>query len=150
MQSNLEAHHTDGGAPYWLRACWRLSGLRIYLAKAGRCRHNPESGKIPWKRKWHPLQYSCLRTWPDRGASWGLLSTGVAKSQSSWGTNLSMPHWLSHTWIQVSFLSRRSTSIQLSATGMWVFRVCIKVTVPIKHLFMMQWPHTRPGRHCSQ
>ena len=25
-------------------------------------------GKIPWKRKWHPLQYSCLRNTMERGA----------------------------------------------------------------------------------
>ena len=33
--------------------------------------------------------------------------------------------------------SRWSTFIQLSATGMRVFSICIKVIVLIKHLFMM-------------
>ena len=36
-------------------------------------------GKIPWRRKWLPLQYSCLENPLDRGA--GLATVhGVAKS----------------------------------------------------------------------
>ena len=30
---------------------------------------DPWVGKIPWRRKWQPLQYSCLENPMDRGAS---------------------------------------------------------------------------------
>ena len=42
---------------------------------------DPWVGKIPWKRKWHPLQYSCLGNPMDRGAWWATVH-GVAKSQT--------------------------------------------------------------------
>ena len=31
---------------------------------------SPWVGKIPWRRKWHPLQYFCLESPMDRGAWW--------------------------------------------------------------------------------
>ena len=37
--------------------------------------------KIPWRRAWHPLQYSCLENPMDRGA-WRAAVQGVAKSQA--------------------------------------------------------------------
>ena len=30
----------------------------------------PGSGKIPWRRKWQPHQYSCLENPMERGAWW--------------------------------------------------------------------------------
>ena len=33
-----------------------------------RCRFDPWVGKIPWRRKWQPIQYSCLGNPMDRGA----------------------------------------------------------------------------------
>ena len=36
-------------------------------------------GKIPWRRKWQPLQYSCLGNPTDRGA-WRATAHGVAES----------------------------------------------------------------------
>ena len=41
----------------------------------------PGSGKIPWRRKWHPLQYSCLENPMHRGAWWATVY-GVAESQT--------------------------------------------------------------------
>ena len=38
-------------------------------------------GKIPWKRKCNPLQYSCLRNSKDRGA-WGAIVHEVAKRET--------------------------------------------------------------------
>ena len=38
-------------------------------------------GKIPWRRKWQPLQYSCLENSMDRRA-WQATIHGVAKSQT--------------------------------------------------------------------
>ena len=36
-------------------------------------------GKIPWRREWHPLQYSCLETSMDRGA-WQATAHRIARS----------------------------------------------------------------------
>ena len=54
--------------------------------KCKRCGFNPWSGKIPWRRAWHPLQYSCLENPMDRGA-WQAIVLGVPKSQ----TQLTIP-----------------------------------------------------------
>ena len=37
--------------------------------------------KIPWRRKWQPLQYSCLENPMDRGAWWAA-DHGVVKSRT--------------------------------------------------------------------
>ena len=42
---------------------------------------DPWVGKIPWRRKWQPLQYSCLGNPTDRGAWWATVH-GVTKSGS--------------------------------------------------------------------
>ena len=34
-----------------------------------------------WRRQWHPLQYSCLKSPMDGGASWATVH-GVTKSQT--------------------------------------------------------------------
>ena len=39
----------------------------------------PFIGKIPWRRKWHPLQHSCLENPMDRGA-WRAIVHGFAES----------------------------------------------------------------------
>ena len=44
-----------------------------------RRRFNPWVRKIPWRRKWHLLQYSCLENSMDRGA-WRATVHGVTKS----------------------------------------------------------------------
>ena len=36
----------------------------------GRLEFDPQVKKIPWRRKWQPLQYSRLENPMDRGASW--------------------------------------------------------------------------------
>ena len=40
---------------------------------------NPGVWKIPWRRKWHPLQYYCLENSRDRG-DWQATVHGVTKS----------------------------------------------------------------------
>ena len=35
--------------------------------------------ELPWRRKWHPLQYSCLED-PVDGGAWRAAVHGVAKS----------------------------------------------------------------------
>ena len=59
-----------------------------------RCEFAPWVGKIPWRRKWQPLQYSCPGNPMDRGAWWAAVH-GVAKSWT----------WLSrHTQLVVQWL----------------------------------------------
>ena len=41
----------------------------------------PELGRFPGEGNGNPLQYSCLENPMDRGAWWGLQSTGSQKSQ---------------------------------------------------------------------
>ena len=36
--------------------------------------------KIPWKRKWQPLQYCCLENPMDRGAWWAIVHGGHKES----------------------------------------------------------------------
>ena len=43
---------------------------------------DPCVGKIPWRRDWQPLWYSCLENSMDRGAWWAILYE-VAKSWRS-------------------------------------------------------------------
>jgi len=42
---------------------------------------DPWIWKISWRRKWNPLQYSCLENPRDRGAWWAVLC-GVAQSRT--------------------------------------------------------------------
>ena len=56
---------------------WWLSGKEP-TCQCRRHRSNPRVRKIPWRRKWQPLQYSCLRNSMDRGA-WQTRVHGVAK-----------------------------------------------------------------------
>ena len=43
-----------------------------------RCGFDPWVGKIPWRRKWQPTQYSCPGNLLDRGAWWPIVH-GVTK-----------------------------------------------------------------------
>ena len=46
-----------------------------------RPRFDPWVRKILWRRKWQPLQYSCLKNPIHRGAWWAIVQK-VAKSQT--------------------------------------------------------------------
>ena len=57
------------------------------------CGLNLWSRKIPWRRKWQPLQYSCLENPTDRGG-WRTTVHGVPKSQtrlSDWARTPMIP-----------------------------------------------------------
>ena len=41
-------------------------GCACNFRNAGRCRFDSQVEKIPWKRAWQPLQYSCLQNPMDR------------------------------------------------------------------------------------
>ena len=56
---------------------------------------DPWVGNIPWRRKQHPLQYSCLENSMDRGA-WRTTVHGVTKS---W-TRLSDSHTQCGEWAE--------------------------------------------------
>ena len=89
---------------------------RWYGAKESAChcrrhrRHgfSPWVGKIPWRRKCNPLQYSCLENPMDSGA-WRATVHGVAKS----GIRLSMTGHLSqaHPLFCLSFFFKAVFSI---------------------------------------
>ena len=46
---------------------------------------HPRDRKIPWRRKWQPLQDSCLENSIDRGAWWAIVHK-VAESQTQLST----------------------------------------------------------------
>ena len=55
--------------------------IRLQCRRHRRLGSDPWVGKIPWRRTWQPLQYSCLGKPMDRGAWWATVH-GVAKSQT--------------------------------------------------------------------
>ena len=66
-----------------------------------RCGFDPWVGKIPWRRKRQPLQYSCLENPMDRGAWWATVH-GVAKRRTRLSTH-------AHTrWLMLSILGTPS------------------------------------------
>ena len=58
---------------------WWLSGKESACRSHRRHRFNPWVGKIPWRRAWNPLQYSCRENPMARGAWWAAVH-GVTKS----------------------------------------------------------------------
>ena len=59
----LGLSNDDGGFPGG-------SGVKNLPTHVGDVGLIPELGRFPWKRKWQPLQYSCLENLMDRGAWW--------------------------------------------------------------------------------
>ena len=55
--------------------------LTCQCRRCKRHRFDPWVRKIPWRRAWQPLQYSCLENPMDTGAWWATVH-GVAKSQT--------------------------------------------------------------------
>ena len=61
---------------------WLLYGLPKWLSdkeSACHCRRHgfdPWIGKVPWRRKWQPLQYFYLENTMDRGAWWATVQRG--------------------------------------------------------------------------
>ena len=63
-----------------VRASLLAQRLRIHL-QCRRPRFSPWLRKIPWRRKWNPLQYSCLENPTNRGG-WRVTVHGIANSQT--------------------------------------------------------------------
>ena len=72
---------------------------------------NPWVRKIPWRRKWHPLQHSCLRNPMDRGAWWATVH-GVTKQ-----TQLS--HWACRHGKQSILTGDAIMDAMLKKEGKW-------------------------------
>ena len=58
---------------------WR--SLQRICLQCRRHRFNPWVWKIPWRRTWHPFQYSCLKNPIDKG-TWQATVLRVAKCQT--------------------------------------------------------------------
>ena len=67
----------------WCFRWWR------FCLQCRRPGFNPWIRKTPWRRKWQPLQYSCLENPMDRGA-WRAIVHGTAKSRT-WLRRLTLP-----------------------------------------------------------
>ena len=78
---------------------WRLRGREL-PCQCRRHGFNPCVGKIPWRRKYNPLQYSCPGNPMDR-ENWRATVQGVTKSQHDWVTN---------TWLQFPYRGARCYS----------------------------------------
>ena len=74
----------------WMRLPTWLSGREstCQCRKHKRCTFNLWVRKIPWRRKWQPLQYCCLGNAMERGA-WRATVHGVIKSHKAIKTQLS-------------------------------------------------------------
>ena len=84
--TNIFTLVTQYGLPWWLRG-------KESACQCRRCRFYPWVGKITWRKKWQPLQYSCLRNPIDRGA-WQDPVHGVAKElDTTWWLNSKNVTW---------------------------------------------------------
>ena len=95
MRKDLRIHNTYLHYVYTLRGFLGGAVVKNSPARAGDARggFSPWVRKIPWRRKRHPLRYSCLGNPMGRGA-WGAAGRGVTQSQ----TRLS-PHAHTNTCI---------------------------------------------------
>ena len=72
------------------RATFTLTFPRWLSGKESTCQckryrrlgFDPWMGTIPWKRKWQPTQYSCLKNPMDRGAWWATVH-GIPESDTT-------------------------------------------------------------------
>ena len=62
---------------------------------------DPWVGKIPWRRRRNPLQYSCLENSMDRGAWWANSPLGYKELDTTEQLSLSVSQMHTHTFIYV-------------------------------------------------
>ena len=89
----FQGHHLVNQAFVKERFPWWLSQYRLCL----RCRRpgcDPRVGKIPWRGKGNPLQYSCLENSMDEEPG-GLQSMELQRVGHTWVTNTHFSHLLS-------------------------------------------------------
>ena len=75
--AGFETVKREGGLPDGSAS----EGSTCQCRRPKRHRFDTWVGRIPWRRKWQPAQYSCLETPMDRGAWWDTVH-GVAKSRT--------------------------------------------------------------------
>ena len=81
MSSILPAELPFGFIGYRTGLYTHTSGKKKSACQYRRLGFDPWVGKIPWSRKWQPVQYSCLGNSIESGA-WGATVQGAAKSQT--------------------------------------------------------------------
>ena len=74
-----------------------LSG-RESACQCKRRRFDPWVGKIPWRRKWQPFQYSCLENPMDRATWQGCRSMGLQRVRHDLPTEQQPPSPTTHEW----------------------------------------------------
>ena len=90
-----------------------LNGKKICLQfrRHKICGFDPWVGKIPWRRKWQPLQYSCLKNPMDRGVWWAY--SPWCYKESGITERLSM-HGLPTAYLQCTCTTFSEGKIQVS------------------------------------
>jgi len=57
---------------YWASQVARAKETACQCRRCKRCRLDPWVGMIPWRKTWHPFQYSCLEIPMDKRAWWAV------------------------------------------------------------------------------
>ena len=118
-----------------------------FVCNAGRCRFDPWVGKIPWRRAWQPLQYSCLENpHEQRRESWQTAVHGVTKVSDT----AELLSTAQHTH-NSNLMSYRSN------LGLWVtFRSLLIPTKMEKFFFFLDhltfiriWTNKLKTHHCK-
>ena len=106
----VQVHLGEGNGTPLQYFCWKIPWMEVpgRLQSMGslRVRHDWATPLslftfMHWRRKWQPIQYSCLENPRDGGAWWAAVY-GVAQS------------WTRLKWLSSSSSSSRFTSVQLS------------------------------------
>ena len=69
---------------FFIYVLYNPSIFTIFLQRWRRHGFDPWVGKILWRRKWLPLQYSCLENPVDRGTWQAIQSTEAQRVQQDW------------------------------------------------------------------
>ena len=89
VSSRMTRHYREGTVYLPLRGCYWPTGASgkepaCQCWRCKRCVFDPWVVRIPWRRKWQPLRYSCLENPMDRGAWQGIQSMGLQRVRHNW------------------------------------------------------------------
>ena len=116
---------------------WWLSGKES-PCQCRRLRFDPWIGKIPWRRKWQPLQYSWLGNPEDRGA-WEATVHGVTKSRTWLGTHAQL-HRKRVTWKRKTFFFFKQEFDNWAYLTQKMFQLKKYVTRGLQELVILYFP----------